>query len=459
VSGFIIPNYFEAHNFLRKNLSVEFFDSLTFNYFDQVFYLFNKPHLFKQEQDQLDFADIVNLGFDTSFWDQQHTIEWKDFINRAFYLKNKGQDISFDNISALHRIPGTYSTITSRAPTPQNTSKATIATVQSNLSSTKAHTMTTQSPSKDTVAKPTPFSGRRSDTESFLFQLDLLFQGNPTKYNTDQIKISTALSYMKTGVAADWARDWHNKNIDATTNTYAPTWPTFRQALAMRFEAVNEKELSQDIIQNMRATKGINQYVEDFNRIADKANFDEKANIAFFKRGLPRWCLDKIMDLDSSIRPDTLAKWQEKALRYEAEKKGYNYNYQSYSTADFMGEPMDIDRIQPGFKLNEAERRKRRENGQCFYCGERNHFARNCPKAPKGFRSRGSFRGRGRGNYRNAKPVVRNRQAELEDAQIQAEESLPTPEQIGKAIANADEDQMRQIKNVLKEVSYENQDF
>jgi len=308
---------------------------------------------------------------------------------------------------------------------------------------------------KDTVAKPPHFTGRRTDTDKFLFGLDLYFNANAKKFAQDSTKISTALSYMSKGVAADWGQSWHKDHYQALQGGYDKNWISFRDELRKRFEPIIEKEYAMGAIQRLKATSTVDEYVEKFNTLVPKAGFDDQTNVVFFKQGLPAWCREKIMDLDDKLRPSTLKEWQTKALRYDAERKGYSYNpYSSSSYDHYEGVPMDVDsaRFRTRPRLSPEERKKRRESGACFYCGAMDHFARDCPKSNQGNQGRGRYRGRGRGySGRGSKPTYRNRQSEYNEGH--EEVRMPTADEIGQAISNADELQMKEIKAVLKEVA------
>ena len=115
---------------------------------------------------------------------------------------------------------------------------------------------------------------------------------------------------------------------------------------------------------------------------------------------------------------------------------------------------VDVARFRRPPCLSEDERKKQRESGACFYCGGMDHFAKDCPKS-QGNKGRGGYRGRGRGyRGRGSKPTYRNRHTEFEEGRDEARR-LPTAEEIGQAIASANEAELKEIKGVLNEVAIE----
>ena len=217
---------------------------------------------------------------------------------------------------------------------------------------------------KDEVpSKPISFTGERIQTENFLFQVDLMFKAKPKTYDTELKKIAGVLGLMTTGTAADWARAWHKDHYKIASDSYDKTWLDLRAEIEDRFKPFIQKEKAISEIARIRCPQvngvdNIDKYVETFNYLKDKAEFkDDGSNIVFFKQGLPKWCVSKIMDLDDQMRPKTLASWQEKAIRYGAERAGRSYH--GSLRTEYMGEPMEVDVAKFKGPISEEERRKR----------------------------------------------------------------------------------------------------
>ena len=216
---------------------------------------------------------------------------------------------------------------------------------------------------KDEIpSKPISFTGERIQTENFLFQVDLMFKAKPKTYDTELKKIAGVLGLMTTGTAADWARAWHKDHYKIASDSYDKTWLDLRAEIEDRFKPFIQKEKAISQIARIRCPQvngidNIDKYVETFNYLKDKAEFkDDGSNIVFFKQGLPKWCVSKIMDLDDQMRPKTLASWQEKAIRYGAEQAGRSYH--GSLRAEYMGEPMEVDVAKFKGPISEEERRK-----------------------------------------------------------------------------------------------------
>ena len=49
-----------------------------------------------------------------------------------------------------------------------------------------------------------PFSGKREDTETFIYSCILYINGRPLEFGTEQNKVTWILSHMQTGSAHAW---------------------------------------------------------------------------------------------------------------------------------------------------------------------------------------------------------------------------------------------------------------
>ncbi|KAG1901263.1 uncharacterized protein F5891DRAFT_893453, partial [Suillus fuscotomentosus] len=82
---------------------------------------------------------------------------------------------------------------------------------------------------KASVAEPDAYDGKYDTFDPFMSQLYLLFSAKPAVYVNDQMKIVTALSFMKNGFAGTWMTNV-TKQLREGTVTFT-SWTAFKRKL------------------------------------------------------------------------------------------------------------------------------------------------------------------------------------------------------------------------------------
>lgn len=260
------------------------------------------------------------------------------------------------------------------------------------------------------MAAPTPFTGERRKTEQFIFECKLVIHARANDFTTDAGKIAYVLSYMKGGTAGPWALRY-DKRKDAEAIATHGNFDKFIELIEKEFAEVEKNQRARNNLQEIRQhNSSADAFTSRFNELATNTEFDDRALIEFYKKGLNWELVEKIFEL--ATIPTTLAEWQKYAMRFDENKRhiaaekarikggsggsgrpggkfrndygGYKSSNQ-YSTNDttYYGEPMDVDR-QRFQKLNNQQRQELMKKGACFYCRETGHISRNCPKKSKG---------------------------------------------------------------------------
>ncbi|KAG2145299.1 uncharacterized protein EDB93DRAFT_1151502 [Suillus bovinus] len=98
-------------------------------------------------------------------------------------------------------------------------------------------------PPKASVAEPDAYDGKYDTFDTFMSQLYLLFSGKPAVYANDQMKIVTALSFMKKGFAGTWVTNITMKSREGTI-TFAD-WAVFERKLKEVFDDPNKMRAAQ----------------------------------------------------------------------------------------------------------------------------------------------------------------------------------------------------------------------
>lgn len=98
-------------------------------------------------------------------------------------------------------------------------------------------------PPKASVAEPDVYDRKYDTFDPFMSQLYLLFSAKLAVYVNDQMKIVTALSFMKKGFAGTWATNI-TKQLREGTVTFA-SWTAFKRKLKEEFDDLNKKRAAQ----------------------------------------------------------------------------------------------------------------------------------------------------------------------------------------------------------------------
>jgi hypothetical protein len=221
-------------------------------------------------------------------------------------------------------------------------------------------------------------------------------------------KLSKAISYMRGN-----ARQWASPLIDLTTGQIRPgtTYENFTRALTSAFGDPDEVRTAERKLDSLRQTSSCSAYVAQFLSLASLLpgfETNKAAWILKFRKGLKpelKELLLSVLDepedfdefttlcvkLDNKLHAHTAEKRQNTGNSSSGPKKpnqnpspsssrpAPNTTKTSYGTAPG---PMELDSTRRG-PLTEKEKKYRRENNLCLYCGGEGHFAAACPTKKK----------------------------------------------------------------------------
>ncbi|THH14520.1 hypothetical protein EW146_g5816 [Bondarzewia mesenterica] len=162
------------------------------------------------------------------------------------------------------------------------------------------------------LAKPTLFSGNRADTKHFLAQCNLYMKARAKNFDDDYAKIAFVLSFMKGGLAKQWAMDYTDILATAPKTTYAD----FKKALRAVFEELNPERNA--VVRLKRLVQGkysVQAYIATFKELALKAKYTGTPLIEEFKRGLDRKIIERILLRDNP--PEKIKDWYKHATTYD----------------------------------------------------------------------------------------------------------------------------------------------
>lgn len=249
--------------------------------------------------------------------------------------------------------------------------------------------------------KPAEYDGKdRNGCQSFLTQCRLFILGNPHLFVDDQMKVLFAATYLR-GKAFAWLEPLLNKN-----DPICRDWDAFQAALIRNLGDADHERTMARKLKSLRQTNSAAAYRTEFENIRQYLTWDDAALRTYFYDGLK----DSVKDILSHVtdEPADFKDFQELCIRidnrlFERQQEGKSHrpanhgNAQARSaprtqaqtsvtsttttTSTSRDTPMDLDSAASRkFKpLTDAEKKRRRDNNLCAYCGGEGHIAVHCP--------------------------------------------------------------------------------
>lgn len=264
------------------------------------------------------------------------------------------------------------------------------------------------------LAEPDPFTGAPKKCKEFLSQLALIFNNDPRQYqDNDRAKLSKAISYLRGD-----ARTWASPLIDADTGVIRDiTYESFARQLKAAFGDPDEVRTAERQLDALRQTSSCSAYVAQFTSLASflpNWSDNKEAWLLKFRKGLKQEIRDMLLyypqepqnfddftklciQLDNKLHAHQAEKRQATGGSSSSSSSGAKKPNTSSSSSSrppastttpktssgTAPGPMELDSTKRG-PLSDAEKKRRRENNLCAYCGEEGHYAASCPKKKKG---------------------------------------------------------------------------
>lgn len=285
-------------------------------------------------------------------------------------------------VSDLARQLSSLLTLRSDEATAQSSSPATPQAPQARDSST---------------TDPEPFSGQSDLCRGFLFQCETVFSQRPNAFASDVNKIQYMCGLMR-GKALRWAEaKFTSKKMNEIS------YDEFIKEVKCVFDHPDYQfDASSRLMTVMQGQRSVSDYSIEFWTLAAEVDWTDQALRAAYKRGLSEQLKDELMSRDE---PNDLNSLVSLANRIDNRLRARRRERNSSSTRPVTrfttppvpasppsvtpvpdtssadtSEPMQLGRA----RLTPEERQRRRQSGECLYCGKVGHFLASCPTRPKG---------------------------------------------------------------------------
>jgi len=233
------------------------------------------------------------------------------------------------------------------------------------------------------VILPAKFNGDRSKCRSFLNQLKLVFSLQPSRYNTDQVKI-----HLLGSLLSDKAITWFNPYIENPEKYQAllNDWSAFSKLFSETFgESEKDVVAEQRIRQLSQGRMSMSSYAAEFRAIATDLDWNDAALMSQYRYGLNDTFKRMLLNFAKPSNLEELIALTIRCYNNWAENKNeLRHSYHHFAAprhpapANQQSDAMEIDAIRRG-PLTPEERNQRIQNQLCIVCGKPGHFKRNCP--------------------------------------------------------------------------------
>ena len=247
--------------------------------------------------------------------------------------------------------------------------------------------METQSHREPKVPLPDKFDGSRQEYRAFISQMELVFMLNPSRYPNDAAKVGT-IGTLLTGKARQWFTPFIEKAKDYShvLNDYAAFRVLMDSCFSDPDRAVTASNKIRRLYQGRRPAA---HYAADFRSLSVDLDWNDASLMDQYRHGLNDSVKDMLIHYPIPASLDALMalsiQLDNRIFERRSEKnQDFDRRPQASPTPVQALEPaaMEIDAIHRG-PLPEAEKRRRRDNHLCLYCGSNQHLRAACPVAKK----------------------------------------------------------------------------
>jgi len=168
------------------------------------------------------------------------------------------------------------------------------------------------------IANPLPFSGKRDDIESFIIGCCLYINGRKSEFPMEDAKIYWILLYMQTGSAKTW-RNYVVTLMFKGQQSFTTSDELLRE-IDQKFGDTDKRTTQSLKIRTLQqGDKLVDEHVQDFEKAALKARYEEYPLVVEFKRSLNAGLQRRLTELRPM--PVTIEQWYDKAITMDCQWK------------------------------------------------------------------------------------------------------------------------------------------
>lgn len=243
------------------------------------------------------------------------------------------------------------------------------------------------------LASPERYSEDPGRCKSFLIDCSIHFEHSPQACVSDRSKIAFMIAHL-TGRAKAWATAEWSRN-----SPLCQSLPEFQSTLKRTFDPVSsDREKARELSDLRQGGGSVCDYAIRFWTLAAESGWNESALYDVFLKGLSMPVQERLVhldlppDLDSLISLTIRTDNRMQELKHQREDQRTSGGPQCRWVP--VGRPAQCrDQEKPGPStieetepmqlgracLTSEERRRRQNEGRCFYCGENTHLVASCP--------------------------------------------------------------------------------
>uniref|UniRef100_A0A3B3HT73 CCHC-type domain-containing protein n=1 Tax=Oryzias latipes TaxID=8090 RepID=A0A3B3HT73_ORYLA len=272
-----------------------------------------------------------------------------------------------------------------------------LASGAASTSSGNSATSASQFSPENVRLQPEPFFGDVSACGGFLLQCDLIFQQAPRYYQADHARISLIVNSLRSK-ALQWAQAF----LAAHPITHLP-FDRFLGEFRLVFDQPRkQEEATRRLLSLKQGNRPVSEHLIDFRILAVEAGWPDPALKGIFYQSLS----ERIKDhLCTQPETDTFEELVTAALRSDLRLRERQTEQKSKQPSTHVNPVRPLPLVAPAnpaspsvrldepmqighSKLSFEERKKRRDEGLCFYCGQAGHQVSQCavrlnPRTPR----------------------------------------------------------------------------
>jgi hypothetical protein len=256
------------------------------------------------------------------------------------------------------------------------------------LSSQSSESSLTSAPRVHAALKlplPDKYDGKRHLFRQFINSIKLHFSVSPDLFPSDAAKTGFVASLLR-GSALDWITPYLEQK-----DPMLSSWSIFESRFKAMFDDPHRAKTAVSRLTQLRqGRRPVVAYAAEFRRIVMDADFDNNAQVYWFRVGLSDSILDELThtsaetELDKFISQCVLIDTRLREREVERTRRSRSFTMPSSSRQSnaSVPDPMVLDSASTNTRhgpISAEERKRRIENDLCLYCGRAGHRKAACP--------------------------------------------------------------------------------